>query len=103
MATAILVAEPTAYSGPSKTFRIEPSLYDPVSRKIYDCVTVCKTTLGGARVEVYGSLDTGAAVSMAPLPGSFVLQHDVSVDDACVWALMTAGGYEILEAEDVGN
>lgn len=95
MPTATPIVEPTWYIGPARTFRVEPELRDPSSGQAFGHVTVCKTTLGGPRVEVIGSVETGNAVVMNPLPGSFVLQHDVSLDDACVWALATAGGYVI--------
>ncbi len=36
----------------------------------------------------------------APLPGSFSLQHEVTIDEAAWWALQTAGGYEIVTPSD---
>lgn len=37
----------------------------------------------------------------APLPGSFSLQHEVTIDEAAWWALQTAGGYEIVIPEPI--
>lgn len=95
MATAIPVAEPSYYAGPARTFKVEPALRDPLSASLYDYVTVCSIERGGPRIEVYGCGERGVAIRMNPLPGSTILQHGVSLDDACAWALLTAGGYEI--------
>lgn len=103
MATATLVAEPGFYSGPAKAFRVDPALRDPLTRKVTDHVVVVKTTLGGPRIEVFACNSRGIATRMNPLPGSQILQHDVTIDDACAWALMTAGGYEIVEEGDDSN
>lgn len=95
MPTAVAVVDPGVYSGPARTFRLDPPLFDPASGDSYEYVTVCKTLLGGPRVEVYGCRENGIAIRMVPLPGSFILQHDVTIEDACGWALATAGGYDI--------
>ena len=95
MATAVPVAEPSWYAGPARTFRIEPKLSDPATGLEFDHVTVCKTILGGPRVDLFGSKPNGNAITVQRLPGSFVLQHDVELEDACTWALAMAGGYVI--------
>lgn len=99
MPTAVHVADPPGFMGEARAFRVDPSIRNPANGREYDHVTISKLTVGGPRVEVYGAHPTGHAQSMFPLPGSFVMQHDVSVDDACVWALLTAGGYVITEPE----
>lgn len=95
MPTAIPVAEPSFYAGPARTFRLDPPLRDAGTGRLHDHVTVVKSTLGAPEVQVIGCKPNGAAIVMNPLPGSFILQHDVSLDDACTWALLTAGGYEV--------
>lgn len=95
MATATPVMDCGGFTGPARLFRIDPVLRDPASGQIAGHLIVCMTTMGGPRIEVYPGRPSGAALSMQPLPGSCILQHEVSIDDACVWALQTAGGYEI--------
>lgn len=99
MATATAIADMTVYSGPARAFRLDPLLHDPLTRTDYGHVVVCKTTLGGPRVEVYGCDEHGIAHRMVPLPGSFTMHHDGSLDDACTFALMLAGGYTIAEPD----
>lgn len=95
MPTATLVAEPGGRPGPAKTFRLDPPLHDPTTGRDYLHVTIFVPRHGGPRVEVVGSHATGVPVSMQPLPGSCTLQHQVTLDDACAWALLTAGGYAV--------
>lgn len=97
MATAEAIVDLDVYSGPARAFRLDPPLFDPATGTTYDHVVVCKTLMGGPRVEVYGCADNGIAIRMVPLPGSFVMQHDVTLDDACGWALATAGGYDVVK------
>lgn len=99
MATATAIAEMTVYSGPARAFRVDPMIHDPLTRNDYGHVVVCKTTLGGPRVEMYGCDEHGIARRLVPLPGSFTMHHDVSLDDACAFALMLAGGY-VITADD---
>lgn len=99
MATATAIADMTVYSGPARAFRLDPLLHDPLTRTDYGHVVVCKTTLGGPRVEMYGCDEHGIAHRMVPLPGSFTMHHDGSLDDACTFALMLAGGYTIAEPD----
>ncbi|MHD0294983.1 hypothetical protein RCF19_03825 [Rhodococcus qingshengii] len=98
MATAIPLADCGGFTGPARLFAIDPPLRDPSSGNIADHVIVCVTTMGGPRIEVYPGRPSGSARSMQPLPGSCILQRAVSLDDACVWALSTAGGYEIADS-----
>ena len=101
MATAILVAEPEGiFAGPARTYRIDPPLKDMSNGRLHNHITIYKTLLGGPRVEVVGANPNGTAIVMNPLPGTFILQHDVSLDDACTWALLTAGGYEVVPAPE---
>lgn len=99
MPTAILTAEPNGRPGPARTFRVDPALRDPTTGRDYGHVTIYIPVHGGPRIEVVGSDSEGHPFSMQPVPGSQILQHPVSLDDACVWALLTAGGYEIVEPE----
>lgn len=99
MGTAVPIADCGGFTGPARLFNIDPALRDPVSGQSANHVIVCVTALGGPRIEVYPGRPSGAAWSMQPLPGSCILQHDVSLDDACVWALQTAGGYDIVTPE----
>ena len=48
------------------------------------------------RVAVVPRRLDGAPMLNAPLPGSFSLQHEVTIDEAAWWALQTAGGYDIV-------
>jgi hypothetical protein len=100
MATATEVATPGGFIGPARTFRVSPSLSDPSNGGIaYDHVTVVLVLNYGPRVEIFGARPDGSARSMNALPGSFILQHEVTLDDACLWALTTAGGYVLTEPD----
>lgn len=102
MATATEVAEPAGYVGPARTFRVDPPLADPnQGGKQFDHVTVVLVIRYGPRVEIFGARPDGSALSMNALPGSFILQHEVTLDDACTWGLLTAGGYEITAPETI--
>lgn len=95
---AIQVAEPAGYIGAARTFRVDPPLTDPSQgNRAFDYVTVVLILNYGLRVELFGANSDGTARSMNPLPGSFILQRTVTLDDACTWGLLTAGGYEITE------
>ena len=95
MATAIPITDCGGFTGPARLFAVDPPLQDPSSGNITEHVIVCVTTMGGPRIEVYPGRPSGVARSMQPLPGSCILQHAVTLNDACAWALATAGGYEI--------
>lgn len=97
MAVAVPVMDCGGFTGPARLFRIDPPLRDPSSGQVAGFLIVCHTQMGGPRIEVYPGKESGVAHSMQPLPGSCILQHGVSLDDACVWALQTAGGYLIVE------
>ena len=96
MPTARQVADPLGYIGPARTFLVDPPITDPnQGARPYNYVTVVLVDRYGPRVEVFGANADGTAKSMNPLPGSFILQRTVTLADACTWALLTAGGYEI--------
>lgn len=99
MNTATPVIDCGGFAGPARAFRVTPPLRDPSNGRTFDHVIVCFTEFGGPRIEVFGGTEHGTALLMNPLPGSCILQHAVSIDDACVWALTTAGGYEIVPPE----
>lgn len=105
MPTAIEVIEPAGFIGPARTFRVDPPIKDPNQGGTeHDHVTVVLVDRYGPRVEIVGARPDGTAKSMNPLPGSFILQHGVTLDDACTWGLLTAGGYvigapEVVEGE----
>lgn len=101
MPTAKPLMDCGGFTGPARAFHISPSLRDPANGYVHEHLIVCYTELGGPRIEVYGGTSAGAARVMQPLPGSCILQHAVTLEDACVWALMTAGGYEIVVPDPV--
>lgn len=96
MPTARQVTDPLGYIGPARTFLVDPPITDPnQGARPHNYVTVVLVDRYGPRVEVFGANADGTAKSMNPLPGSFILQRTVTLSDACTWALLTAGGYEI--------
>lgn len=99
--TAVEVARPGGYAGEARTYRLDPPVM-PLARggKGYDHVTVSLITRYGLRVECYGAKSSGAAWSMEPIPGSYVLQRVVEMDDAAAWALATMGGYAVVPDPD---
>ena len=52
-------------------------------------------------VKVVPLRTTEAPALNVEMPGSYILQHEVSIDEAAWWALMTAGGYEIVVPDPV--
>lgn len=98
MATATLIdRDVISFAGPANSYRLDPPLSG------HEFVTVF--------IEPgYGSVAPRAAVVPkrlgdepmlnAPLPGSFSLQGETSIDDAAWFALLAAGGYEIVSGFD---
>lgn len=103
MGTAKFLGEINIYMGPCQYFRVDPPLRDPLNNVTTDHVAVVGMALGGPRVEVFACDEHGLPQRMTMLPGSFVLQHEVSLNDASTWALATAGGYEIDWEEQNGS
>lgn len=95
MPTAVLIGrDTTTYAGPANHYLLDPPLSGlPVVTVFlqpgYDIVA--------PRAVVVPVRTDGTHVLNAPLPGSFSLQHDVTIDEAAWFALLAAGGYEIVE------
>ncbi|NHP15253.1 hypothetical protein G8767_17000 [Rhodococcus sp. IC4_135] len=108
MATATLIdADWGGCPGPAQMYELDP----PLAEHRRENIGGQWVTLTHSRVVIwmqpgYGS--TGPCVKVVPLrtsdapalnvemPGSYALQHEVTIDEASWWALQTAGGYEIV-------
>lgn len=94
----VLVDDYKGAPGRARLFRLSHTLdgYDEVLIWLQDAIGPM-----GPEVNVVGTnLITGSPKLGFPLPGSCKLQHMVDFEDACVWALATAGGYT-MEAADL--
>ncbi|QTR98340.1 translation initiation factor IF-2 N-terminal domain-containing protein [Rhodococcus qingshengii] len=93
----VLVDDYKGAPGRARLFRLSETLdgYDEVLIWLQDSIGPM-----GPEVNVVGTnLITGKPKLGFPLPGSCKLQHMVEFEDACLWALATAGGYT-MEAAD---
>lgn len=95
----VLVDDYKGAPGRARLFRLSEPLdgYNEVLIWLQDSIGPM-----GPEVNVVGTnLITGRPKLGFPLPGSCKLQHMVDFEDACVWALATAGGYEVVGPDPV--
>ncbi|MDI9900269.1 translation initiation factor IF-2 N-terminal domain-containing protein [Rhodococcus sp. IEGM 1409] len=93
----VLVDDYKGAPGRARLFRLSETLdgYDEVLIWLQDSIGPM-----GPEVNVVGTnLITGKPKLGFPLPGSCKLQHMVEFEDACSWALATAGGYTMEPAD----
>ncbi|MEA1795101.1 hypothetical protein [Rhodococcus qingshengii] len=94
MKTATLVVEDIrGYAGPANCYRLSEPLFGATH------VVVWSQPAFGSQlpeVVVVPAMPSGTARNMARLPGSSMLHHEATIEDAAAWALLTAGGYEIV-------
>lgn len=97
MATATLIEhDPCSFAGPANMYRLDPPLAG------HDHVTVfLEPGYGsvGPRAVIVPNVMGGEPMLNAPLPGSVSLHHDATIDEAAWFALLAAGGYEIVSPD----
>lgn len=94
MPTATLVGRDNiSFAGPANHYQLDPPL-----NGLHFITVFIEPGYGSVapRVAVVPRRMDGTPMMNAPLPGSFSLQHEVTIDEAAWWALQTAGGYEIV-------
>ena len=101
MPTATLIGrDDISFAGPANHYQLDPPLNG------FHFVTVFIEpgyASVAPRVAVVPRRVDETPVMNAPLPGSFSLQHEVTIDEAAWWALQTAGGYDIVTPEPVAD
>lgn len=94
MPTATLIGrDDISFAGPANHYQLDPPLSG------FHFVTVFVEPGYGPvapRVAVVPRRMDETPMMNAPLPGSYSLQHEVTIDEAAWWALQTAGGYDIV-------
>lgn len=94
MATATLIGrDTTSYAGPANHYLLDPPLNGLPFVTVY---LAPGYDIVAARANVVPLRTDATPMLNAPLPGSFSLQHDVDIDEAAWFALLAAGGYEIV-------
>lgn len=94
MPTATLVARDNiTYAGPANHYLLDPPL-----RGFEHVMVYMEPEYGGAGPRVVISpkrMDKEPMLNI-PLPGSVSLHHDATIDEAAWFALLAAGGYDIV-------
>ena len=94
MATATLIERDNiTFAGPANHYRLDPPL------RGFEHVTVfIEPAYGGAgpRVVISPKRMDSEPMLNVPLPGSVSLHHDATIDEAAWFALLAAGGYDIV-------
>ncbi|MBT9295320.1 hypothetical protein KKP62_10130 [Rhodococcus sp. GOMB7] len=108
MATATLIeANWGGCPGPAQMYELDPPLAEHRREKVdgeWLTLTHSRVVIWmqpgfgstGPCVKVVPLRSAGAAALNVEMPGSYALQHEVTIDEAAWWALQTAGGYEIV-------
>lgn len=94
MATATLIARDNiTYAGPANHYQLDPPL-----RGFQHVMVYMEPEYGGAgpRVVISPKRVDNEPMLNVPLPGSVSLHHDVTIDEAAWFALLAAGGYDIV-------
>ncbi|MHD0296987.1 hypothetical protein RCF19_13960 [Rhodococcus qingshengii] len=84
------------FAGPANHYRLNPPL------RGFEHVTVfIEPAYGGMspRVVIAPRRMDNEPMLNVPLPGSVSLHHEASIDDAAWFALLAAGGYEIVKPD----
>lgn len=101
MKTATLILEDVkGYAGPANCYRLSEPLFRA------DHVIVWAQPSFGMQlpeVVVVPSTSSGRARNMDRMPGSCMLHHKATIEDAAAWALLMAGGYEIVVPDPVAD
>ncbi|MBT2266466.1 translation initiation factor IF-2 N-terminal domain-containing protein [Rhodococcus erythropolis] len=111
MATATLIeSDWGGCPGPAQVYELDPPLAEhrrvlvdgKWSTSLHSRVVIWMQPGFGSMgpcVKVVPLRTSEAAALNVEMPGSYALQHEVSIDEAAWWALQTAGGYEIVNPE----
>lgn len=99
MPTATLIdRDNLTFAGPANCYHLDPPLMGNEFVMVYIEPGYGSIT---PRVTIVPKRIGDAPALNAPLPGSYSLQHDVSIDDGAWFALLAAGGYEIVVPDPV--
>lgn len=99
MKTATLIVEGIhGFAGPANCYLLSEPLFGATH------VVVWSQPAFGSQlpeVVVVPAMPSGAARNMTRLPGSSMLHHEATIEDAAAWALLMAGGYEVVVPDPV--